>query len=102
LQYLFHLAKELFRSDRPVEVFELLDLVREFTNSRLPKLIGSTQVTVCEGEQWSPRKLLRRAIWHERVHTLQIGRYLSVPQSGFESKWAISADLLHDIVVTQA
>ena len=25
-----------------------------------------------EGEFWSPRKLLRRAVWHERDHTVHI------------------------------
>jgi predicted RNase H-like HicB family nuclease len=63
------------RAERPKQLFELLQGVREFTLRNLPDLVGKTQTTVCSGEQWSPRKLLRRAIWHERVHTLQIARY---------------------------
>jgi hypothetical protein len=30
------------------------------------------QGAVSKGELWSPRKLLRRAIWHERDHTEHI------------------------------
>jgi len=64
------------RSERPDDLFELLEKIRNYTLQRLPELIGSTQTEVRSGEEWSPRKLLRRAIWHERVHTLQIVRYL--------------------------
>jgi hypothetical protein len=38
----------------------------------LPGLVGSTQVVGVEGEFWSPRKLLRCAVWHERDHTAHI------------------------------
>lgn len=44
----------------------------------LPGLIGSTQVTGVEGEFWSPRKLLRRALWHERDHTAHILRLRAI------------------------
>jgi predicted RNase H-like HicB family nuclease len=64
------------RPQRPFDVIALLKKVREYTLISLPKLIGSELTTVCSGETWSPRKLVRRAIWHERVHTLQIIRYL--------------------------
>jgi hypothetical protein len=64
------------RGQRPDDVFTLLSEVREFTLARLPELIGGKQTTVRSGETWSARKLVRRAIWHERVHTLQIQRYL--------------------------
>lgn len=60
----------------PESLAELLGTVREFTLQHLPELVGSIQTSTCLGEQWSPRKLLRRSIWHERVHTLQIARYL--------------------------
>lgn len=61
---------------RPDCVFELLEKVRWFTQLRIPEMVGSKLTTVRRGEQWSPRKLLRRTVWHERVHTLQIARYL--------------------------
>ena len=64
------------REERPNELSELLSKLREFTLQHLPELVGRTLTTTCSGEQWSPRKLLRRTIWHERVHTLQVIRYL--------------------------
>lgn len=64
------------REKRPDDIFELLDKIRGFTIERLPDLLGNTQLTTCSGEAWSARKLLRRAIWHEHVHTAQIARYL--------------------------
>ena len=64
------------RQELPHDIAELLPKVRGYTLQRLPELIGSTLTTERSGEKWSPRKLLRRAIWHERVHTLQISRYL--------------------------
>jgi hypothetical protein len=30
-----------------------------------------------DGEFWSPRKLLRRAVWHERDHTGHIRKLLA-------------------------
>jgi len=64
------------RTERPDDIFNLLDMVRQYTLEHISDLVGSTEKTTCSGEDWSPRKLLRRAIWHERVHTLQITRYL--------------------------
>ena len=64
------------RQELPDSLAELLGAVREFTLQHLPELVGSIQTSTRLGEQWSPRKLLRRSIWHERVHTLQIARYL--------------------------
>lgn len=69
------------RQQRPSEVFALLDTIRKHTLISLPKLIGSELTTGRSGETWSPRKLVRRAIWHERVHTLQIIRYLQSIQT---------------------
>ena len=64
------------REECPFDIAELLPKVRDYTLQRLPELIGTTLMTERCGEKWSPRKVLRRAIWHERVHTLQIIRYL--------------------------
>jgi len=66
------------REERPEELFELLSKIRKFTLRQLPELAGRELRTVCSGEHWSPRKLLRRTIWHERVHTLQILKYLKI------------------------
>jgi len=38
----------------------------------LPSLVGVEQVVGRRGELWSPRKLLRRALWHERDHAEHI------------------------------
>lgn len=29
-----------------------------------------------DGEFWSPRKMLRRAVWHERDHTFHIDKLI--------------------------
>jgi hypothetical protein len=49
-----------------------LEQVRAHARRTLPKLAGEGRVTLRTGEQWSGRKLLRRMLWHERDHTLQI------------------------------
>jgi predicted RNase H-like HicB family nuclease len=64
------------RQERPDELFDLLTRVRDFTFTQLLGLVGDVRTTVRSGEQWSPRKVMRRTIWHERVHSLQIARYL--------------------------
>jgi hypothetical protein len=64
------------RGERPDDIFQLLPNIRGYTLQRLSDLIHRPLCTERSGEKWSPRKLVRRAIWHERVHTLQIARYL--------------------------
>jgi hypothetical protein len=53
-----------------------LDEVRREFNQTLAGLEGSNQVIGQNGEFWSPRKLLRRAAWHERDHIQHIQRLL--------------------------
>jgi hypothetical protein len=50
--------------------------VRVHLVSLLPTLVGVAQVIELDGELWSPRKLLRRTLWHEREHTVHIQRLL--------------------------
>jgi predicted RNase H-like HicB family nuclease len=64
------------RENRPEDIFQLLPKVRDYTLHHIPELVESGLITERSGETWSPRKLLRRTVWHERVHTLQISRYL--------------------------
>lgn len=52
--------------------FERLSQVRRHLLEVLPSLQGSQTVLGEYGEFWSPRKLLRRALWHERDHTAHI------------------------------
>jgi hypothetical protein len=63
-------------ADLPSDPFERLAAVRDHFNSLLPKLDGMNKVVGLEGEIWSPRKVLRRAVWHERDHTEHIRKLL--------------------------
>ncbi len=51
---------------------ERLAMVRARLREALPGLVGSKLVVGKEGEFWSPRKLLRRAVWHELDHVEHI------------------------------
>ena len=42
----------------------------------LPGLEASEKVIGIDGEFWSSRKVLRRAIWHEQDHTAHIKKLL--------------------------
>lgn len=59
-------------ADLPDEPMERLELVRAHLMSFLPKLEGVRHMLDVDGETWSPRKVLRRAAWHERDHTQHI------------------------------
>jgi hypothetical protein len=65
------------REDLPKDVFERLHHVRSILDAALPTLEDSTQVCGENGEFWSPRKMLRRALWHELDHTNHILKLLS-------------------------
>jgi len=56
------------RSELPEEAFERLAFVRARMVTVLPGLVGVKQVVGLRGEFWSPRKVLRRALWHEMDH----------------------------------
>ncbi len=58
--------------DLPAKPLEALELVRAHFLSLLPKLEGVHHMVDEEGELWSPRKVLRRAAWHERDHVAHI------------------------------
>lgn len=62
--------------DLPSDPFEQLKVVREHFNALLPTMEGIHKVVGQEGELWSPRKMLRRALWHERDHTEHIRKLL--------------------------
>jgi uncharacterized damage-inducible protein DinB len=67
--YLDRLGLAFPRALVPADAFERLRVVRAHLRDVLPELVGSRQVVGVDGEFWSPRKLLRRAAWHERDHT---------------------------------
>jgi hypothetical protein len=64
------------RDEVPEHPLERLDKVRERLVEILPGLAGSKQVVGVSGEFWSPRKLLRRAVWHEYDHIMHIHKLL--------------------------
>ncbi len=64
----------------PKEPFERLRLVRAHLVEVLPTLVGSRHVVGADGEFWSPRKLLRRAVWHELDHVEHIGKLIESPR----------------------
>ncbi len=74
--YLDRLGLAFPRADVPGEPLERLEKVRAFFNTTLPKLEGVKQVVGVDGEFWSPRKVLRRALWHERDHIDHIRKLL--------------------------
>ena len=59
-------------STLPPDPFEQLAFVRTRLEEVFPSLAGSRQVSGVDGELWSPRKLLRYALWHERDHVRHI------------------------------
>lgn len=64
-------------SERPEDPMERFAWTRAFSLRVLPSLAGREIVTDCGGEGWTPRKVLRRMIWHERDHTGQITAILA-------------------------
>jgi len=74
--YLDRLGLAFPRQEVPEEPFARLEKVRALLKATLPKLVGSKQVVGIDGEFWSPRKILRRALWHERDHNEHIRKLL--------------------------
>ena len=66
--YLDRLGLAQHRTELPKDAFERLAATRARLVKALPELAGSKQVVGVDGEFWSPRKLLRRALWHELDH----------------------------------
>lgn len=65
------------RQDLPEDTYERLFVVRQCLNSVLPSMEGMQKVVGVDGEFWSPRKLLRRATWHEIDHIDHIFKLIS-------------------------
>lgn len=62
--------------DLPADPLASIDMVRHHFVELLPELQGLNRVIGLDGELWSPRKVLRRAAWHERDHTQHILKLL--------------------------
>jgi hypothetical protein len=74
--YLDRLGLAFPRQAVPEDPFQRLEKVRSTLVEILPGLSGSKQVMGIDGEFWSPRKLLRRAVWHEYDHIAHIRKLL--------------------------
>ncbi|HEX2979278.1 MAG TPA: DinB family protein [Anaerolineaceae bacterium] len=58
------------------DAFERLEAQRNRLQAVLPELVGVERVVGVDGEFWSPRKLMRRSVWHEMDHFQHIQRLL--------------------------
>jgi predicted RNase H-like HicB family nuclease len=54
-----------------------LQAVRARLREALPEWTDGEMEREVVGEKWSPRKALRRALWHERDHTLQLEKLIT-------------------------
>jgi hypothetical protein len=70
--YMERLGEAFPRADVPESPLARLEKVRGHFNAMLFKMNGVKLVVGVNGEFWSPRKVLRRALWHERDHTEHI------------------------------
>ena len=61
----------------PTEPMEIVYKSRQCLLALLPELENKSLVIGVVGEFWSPRKLLRRAVWHKRDHTQHIQKLLN-------------------------
>jgi hypothetical protein len=76
LWYLDRLGKGFPKEKMEEDPLLRLKQVRTLLNQTLPSLAGLSQVVGRDGEFWSPRKLLRRALWHEIDHNRHIKKLL--------------------------
>jgi hypothetical protein len=76
LFYLDRIGLAFPREQMPEEPQARLEKVHDHFVSMLPKMEGMKKVVGLEGELWSPRKVLRRALWHERDHTEHIRKLI--------------------------
>jgi predicted RNase H-like HicB family nuclease len=62
----------------PDDPFAALEISRANTLACLPELAGSARITEpLMSERWSPRKVIRRTLWHERDHIDHITQILA-------------------------
>lgn len=57
---------------------ERINQIYLLMNEVLPSLAGNNGIFEVNGETWSPRKVLRRAVWHIRDHHFHIERLLTL------------------------
>lgn len=77
-QWLLHnLGCDLPRTDMPHGAVERLEAIRRRTIQVIPDLAEKEEVREIEGEFWSPRKMVRKILWHERDHTQQLDELIA-------------------------
>ena len=76
--YMERLGLTFPRADVPEEPLARLEKVRRHFNAALFNMDGVKQVVGVDGEFWSPRKALRRALWHERDHVDHIRKLIAM------------------------
>jgi predicted RNase H-like HicB family nuclease/uncharacterized damage-inducible protein DinB len=72
--YLDRLDVACSEGDLPDEPLGRLEKVRSHLLSCLSDLVDDEHIAWVNGEGWSARKVIRRALWHERDHTQHIAR----------------------------
>jgi hypothetical protein len=72
------------RKDLPEDYFPRLEATRRLLEQRFKEWEGVTLVAGKVGELWSPRKILRRTLWHSRDHIDHIRQLLA--EMGYESQ----------------
>jgi len=77
LWYLQKMGLASERADLPESPLKALEKVRAQTIVMLPRLVDNDTVKEVRGELWSARKVARRMVWHERVHTWHIERLVA-------------------------
>lgn len=73
---------EVERGDLPKDPLARMESMRRRLREVLPTWAQQELVLGVSGELWSPRKVLRRAVWHERDHIGHIRRLLSEGRAG--------------------
>jgi hypothetical protein len=84
--YMERLGLAFPRANVPEEPHSRLEKVRSHFNKVLFKMDGVKQVVGVDGEFWSPRKMLRRALWHERDHVDHIRKLIAMSGKFIEQK----------------
>jgi hypothetical protein len=83
--YMERLGLAFPRANVPDEPLARLERVRSHFNKVLFKMDGVKQVLGADGEFWSPRKMLRRALWHEHDHIDHIHKLIAMSGKFIES-----------------
>jgi hypothetical protein len=76
--YLDRLGLAFPREQLPEEPLERLEKVGKQLKSAIFQMDGVKKVVGADGEFWSPRKLLRRSVWHLRDHTDHIRKLIQI------------------------